>query len=79
VRPLHGERAENTGQAQQRVTPADAAGLMCAIADKFAVGTEHGISQADRINIEFFIRVHDIASVVDHFTFRRGETARVQP
>jgi hypothetical protein len=31
---------------------------MGAVADYFAVGTEHGILQADRIDLQFFNRVH---------------------
>jgi hypothetical protein len=74
MRPLHWECAsEDTGQAQQRAAPADAAGVMGAVADYLAVGAEHGILQADRIDIRFFNRVHGFPPVEVHFTLTRIE------
>ena len=59
LRPLRRERAaENTGQAHQRVAPADTTGVVGAIADYLAIGAEHGILQIDRIDIRFFNGVH---------------------
>jgi hypothetical protein len=46
------------------VASADAAGVIWAIANYLAVGAEHGILQADHIDIGLFTRVHEHLSVV---------------